>query len=541
MALLDAYGRPIDRAALKREKSAPTVTGVRSPYSGRHPAAGLTPQRLAHILREAIDGDAERYLELAEDMEERDLHYLGVLGIRKRQVAGLEITVEAATDAARDQDAADLVRELVERDTFADELIDVLDAIGKGYSVTEIIWDTSEGQFRVDRLEWRDPRHFRFDRDLRTLLLRDGGLDQPLSPAGYVTHIAKVKSGLAIRGGLARAAAWSFMFKSYTAKDWAIFCEAYGQPLRLGKYDNGATEEDKDKLLTAVASIGTDYAAIVPQSMAIEFVKADIAGSHELYEKRVDWLDRQVSKAVLGQTGTTDAIAGGYAVGKVHDGVREDIERADARQLAATFNRDLVRPLCMFNLGELKAYPKICIGRPEEIDVETLVKNVVALVPLGLKVGMSTMRDRIGLPDPAAEEELLGAPPPADPPPLPGAPQPPGAPPSKAGGSPPDPAQPGPGQIAAQSALPAARPGPDAIDASVAEILAGDGWSPLVAPMLADLEEQIAQVKTPEEAQLLFAAHLAQMDVTAMATKLAQAAFAARIAGEVDDPLSDEA
>ncbi|MBN8916630.1 MAG: DUF935 domain-containing protein, partial [Rhizobiales bacterium] len=422
--LVDAFGRPIDFAALKRQKAAPTVSGVRTPYSGSHPAAGLTPPRLARILREAIDGDPQRYLELAEDMEERDLHYLGVLGIRKRQVAGLEITVNAASDKPRDVEAADLVRDLVQRDTFQDELVDILDAIGKGFSVTEIIWETSAKQWRVSRLEWRDPRFFKFDPvDRQTVLLREAGVDVPLAPAGFITHFAKVKSGLPIRGGLARAAAWSFIFKSFTVKDWAVFCEAYGQPLRLGKYDGGASERDKEILLEAVASIGSDYAAIVPQSMAIEFIKADISGSIDLYEKRADWLDRQVSKAVLGQVGTTDAVAGGYAVGKVHDGVRGDIEAADARQLAATLNRDVARPLCQLNLGPLDLYPTIRIGRSEDVDVDKLTQNVARLVPLGLKVGMSTMRDKLGLPDPAPEEELLGAPPQAPPPTVP--PQPP--------------------------------------------------------------------------------------------------------------------
>lgn len=529
--LLDAYGRPIDRSLLTKEKAAPTVTGVRTPYSGGHPAAGLTPPRLAHLLREAINGDPQRYLELAEDMEERDLHYTGVLGIRKRQVAGLEVTVDAASDAARDVEAADLVRAFVERDTFADELVDVLDAIGKGFSVTEIIWETSASQWQIARLEWRDPRFFVFDQVTRAApLLREAGADVPLAPGGYITHYAKIKSGLPIRGGLARAAAWSFMFKAFTAKDWAIFCEAYGQPLRLGKYADGASEADKDKLLEAVASIGTDYAAIVPQSMAIDFVQATISGSLDLYERRCDWLDRQVSKAVLGQVGTTDAIAGGYAVGKVHDGVRGDIEAADARQLAATVNRDVVRPLCILNLGELDAYPRVRIGRAEEVDVDKLVGQVEKLVPLGLKVGMSTMRDRIGLPDPAPDEELLAPPaaapdPAADPamqdPKIPKAPPP----------------------AAAHSVQLAQDPArtPDAVDDAVAAILGEQGWAPFIEPMIVGLEQSLASVATVEEAQALIAAQCRRMGTDALAEKLAQAMFAARLAGEQDDPLVDGA
>lgn len=521
--LLDAYGRPIDLAALKREKAAATVAGVRRPYAGSHPAAGLTPPRLARVLRESIDGDPQRYLELAEDMEERDLHYLGVLGTRKRQVAGLEITVEAASDAARDQVAADLVRELVERDTFADEVIDILDALGKGFSVTEIMWDTSERQWRVDRLEWRDPRYFRFDpTTLSTPLLREAGSDEPLAPAGYVTHVAKVKSGLPIRGGLARAAAWCFLFKSFTVKDWAVFTEAYGQPLRLGKYGAGATQQDKETLLDAVASIGTDFAAIVPQSMAIDFVKAEISGSHQLYRERCDWLDQQVSKAVLGQTGTTDAIAGGYAVGKVHDGVLSTIETSDARQLAATLNRDVVRPLVALNLGPQKSYPRIRIGRPDEVDVTKLTENVARLVPLGLKVGMSTMRDKLGLPDPAPDEELLGAPAEAPSPDPAGPAAPAAVPPAE--------------RVAVKSAVPLPT---DAIDTLTAEILGDHGWSELVADLLPQIEQEISRVTTVEEAEAVLAAFYHRMGTGQLMEKLAQATFAARLAGLAGDKLSD--
>src|SRR5690606_25680646 len=41
------------------------------------------------------------------------------------------------------------------------------------------------------------------------------------------------------------------------------------------------------------------------------------------------------------------------------------------------------------------------------------------LVPLGLRVGASTIRDKLGLPDPDKDEELLGAPPAPTPTPAP--------------------------------------------------------------------------------------------------------------------------
>lgn len=510
--LLDAYGQPIRKAELKQQQGGVTTRGVRQPF-GRHQAPGLTPGKLASMLRRSIDGDPEAYLELAEDMEERDLHYAGVLSTRKRQVVGLDITVEAAGDDEECIADADLVREVIARDDFQDELVDILDAIGKSFSATEIIWDTSEGQWMPAALKWNDPRWFSFDPiDGETLMLRGETGDERLKPFGWIVHRAKVKSGLTIRGGLARSVAWTYLFKTFTTRDWAIFCEAYGQPLRLGKFGPDASPEEKAVLLEAVSSIGTDFAAIVPASMTVDFIESNIAGSHELYEKRSDWLDRQVSKLVLGQTSTTDAQKGSYAVGRVHDGVRQDIETSDARQLAATLNRDLVVPLVMLNRGSRKAYPKIKIGRPDEQDIEKLVKNVVSLVPLGLKVGMSTMRDKIGLPDPGNDEELLTPRRPALPPAVEPEEKKPAA------------------QAVVQSEL------ADAVDRAVQGIV-DDGWEPMMAPIVAGLEDELSAAKSEEQAKAIIARRIETMGVTKLAEVLARSAFAARLAGEAGEDL----
>ncbi|RWC58910.1 DUF935 domain-containing protein [Mesorhizobium sp.] len=518
--LVDRYGRPIEKAALKVEQASQTVAGIRR-NGAMHPAAGLTPGRLANILRSSIDSDPEQYLALAEDMEERDLHYAGVLGVRKRQVSGLEISVVAAGEDKVSVAAADLVREIIARDGFEDELFDILDAVGKGFSCTEILWDTSEGQWRPKRLAWRDPRWFTFDQaDGETPLLKAGGSNVPLNSYQWIYHSAKVKSGLPIRGGLARAAAWSFLFKSYTVKDWAIFCEAYGQPLRLGKYDAGASDVDKDILLKAVGNIGVDYAAIIPQSMAIDIVGATLSGNHEHYEKRADWLDRQVSKVVLGQTATTDAIAGGHAVGKTHDKVREDIEAADARQEAATLNRDLVRPAVDLNFGPQQKYPKLLIGRPDEVDVEKFMGNVKTFVSMGGKVGAAFVADKIGVPEPGKDEELLVAPKaeaPVDP---------------VANPPPPQPLKPGETRQTTHSASPEKR---DAIEREADAMLAD--WLPLVSPIVAGLETELAAASSVDDVKALLANRFAGLDATALTELLAKSAFAARLAGETDDQL----
>ena len=160
-----------------------------------------------------------------------------------------------------------------------------------------------------------------------------------------------------------------------------------------------------------MANIAGDCAAIVPEGMSIEFIESKNVGpGSDLYEKRSDWLDRPISKAVLGQTTTTDAVSGGHAVAQEHRQVQEDIETADCKALAATLNRDLVRPWIDLEYGPQQNYPRIRIARPKSEDLKGLADALNILVPLGLRVGESEIRDKFGISDPGKDERVLGQP-----------------------------------------------------------------------------------------------------------------------------------
>jgi phage gp29-like protein len=410
--LVDHLGRPLRPEQMTMEVAGPTTTGVRNITSG-HPAQGLDPQRLATLLRAAEDGDAVAYLELAEEMEEKDLHYLSVLGTRKRAISQLPIEVIAAGDTEEQQGDAQLIRDWLDRDTLESELFDILDAIGKAFSVTEIVWEMSSKTWLPGKLKWRDPRWFEFDRvDGETLRLRDIGESQPLAAFKYIQHVHPAKSGLTIRSGLARPVAWFYLFKNYSIKDWATFLDAYGMPLRVGKYENGTTEDNIRLLMRALANLGSDAAAAIPKSMEVEFIDRKGGENGDIFKSMAEFCDLQVSKAVLGQTSTTDAVAGGLGSGQAntHNDVRGDIERADAKLLAATLNRDLIQPIVMLNRGHRDKYPKLRIGRAEEIDLKNFLAATDAALRYGVPVGKTTFRAKTGLPAPADDEELLEAP-----------------------------------------------------------------------------------------------------------------------------------
>ncbi|MFC5393144.1 DUF935 domain-containing protein [Bosea vestrisii] len=419
--ILGPDGERVDMDALFGEpQAAPQLYGYRQVQSVQH-VDGLTPWKMAQIHRAAAHGEPQAWLELAEDIEERDPHYLSVLGTRKRQVCQLPMTVEAASDAPEHVKHADFIREWLKEGVLDDALFDILDAIGKGFSVLEIDWDASPKRVQPASLVHRPARWFNFDQaDGETILLREGATGQPLTPHKFVVHRHKAKSGLTIRSGLARIASWSWMFKAFTTKDWQIFIQNYAAPIRVGKYDPTASDVDKEVLARAVFNIAGDAAAIIPKGMEIEFVGLkDTTKSAEAYEKRCDWLDRQVSKLVLGQTTTTDAVSGGHAVAQEHRLVQEDIERADARALSTTVKRQIIRQMIAFTFGPQEFYPDFRIGRPDEVPLGEVVNALDKLGPKGLTVEVSQLRDRLGFTEPAAGAEVIGGRPPApiEPPP----------------------------------------------------------------------------------------------------------------------------
>ena len=146
-ALRDRWGKRVHRSELTRPAEPQTVGTRKNPLAG-YPADGLHPQRLATIMREADAGSALRYLELAEVIEERDPHYLGVLSTRKRSVSQIDITVKSASDDPGDLERAEFIRGWLERDELQDELFHILDCLGKGFSVTEIEWSKHMGKWQ---------------------------------------------------------------------------------------------------------------------------------------------------------------------------------------------------------------------------------------------------------------------------------------------------------------------------------------------------------------------------------------------------------
>ncbi len=401
----------MDRATLKSEIAAPSLMGFRQAWTWR-PLASLTPAQVAEILRRASMGDAHDFLIAAADVEEKDLHYRAVLQTRKLAVAGLPWDVQPADASRAARKSADLARQVLEAIDLPELAVQMLAAVSNGYAVAEIVWQTDGPAWVPQAILPREAHWFRFDRETgRSLRLFDGTPDgAELPPYKFICHSPKVVAGIPLMGGLARSALWAWVFKSYALRDWAAFAELYGQPIRLGKYEAGATREDIAVLKRAVFELGSDAGAVIPAGMALEIVESGSkTASADLYQRLIEYLDRQVSKAVLGQTLTTDqGSSGSLAQARVHDEVRADLMRADARALASTLSRDLIAPLIRLNMPDAPLpHLRLIVEKPE--DMAALADQLAKLVPLGMPIPQAWVREKWGIPEAAPGEPVLGA------------------------------------------------------------------------------------------------------------------------------------
>lgn len=409
--------KPFDPAVdtgRKRPVTARVAAGDVNDKFSEYPSNGLTPGRLARIFRDADEGDVRMQMELFEEMEEKDTHLFSQMQTRKLAVTGLDWEVQPFSKDYRDRDIADFIDEQLKGiENFDSVLMDMLDAIGKGISIMELCWTVENGYNIIDDIEYVHPKKLIWDslNDEMKICTREYPAGTELPENKFVVHKYKAKSGHPGRAGIMRVVSWMYLFKNYDIKDWVSFCEVFGMPLRLGKYDASASEDDKRQLMEAIISLGTDAAGIVPSSTMIEFVESQKTTSVEIYEKLARYCDEQISKAILGQTLTSDSGGGSYAQSKTHNEVRHDLTVADAKALAVTIRRDIIRPLVEFNYGVDANLPLFTFDCQEVADQKDTVGIYRTLVcDMGLEIPKGHIYKKFSIPEPAEGEEVLKPP-----------------------------------------------------------------------------------------------------------------------------------
>ncbi|WP_118842950.1 DUF935 domain-containing protein [Haemophilus haemolyticus] len=385
-----------------------------------HPSNRITPSKLKSILEDAENGDITAQHELFMDIEEQDSAIGANIQTRKRAILTLDWRIAEPRNAtpAEEKLQTEIDELFYQYPNLENLLMDMMDAVGHGFSALEIEWKLEGGKYIPHNFIPRPQSWFKLDKNDNLLLKTPTNpMGEPLRPFGWVVHSHKSRSVQLARMGLFRTLAWLYMFKHYSVRDFAEFLELYGMPIRIGKYGAGATNEEKRTLLRALAQIGHNAAGIMPDSMTVELHNAANTGAgsaNNPFLQMVDWCEKSIARLILGQTLTSgaDGKSSTNALGNVHNEVRRDLLVSDAKQVAQTITQQIIMPYLQINVDPniaLHRVPYFEFDTKKYDDLSTFADAIPKLVGIGVQIPEKWTRDKLGIPEAQDGEVILKA------------------------------------------------------------------------------------------------------------------------------------
>ena len=86
---------------------------------------------------------------------------------------------------------------------------------------------------------------------------------------------------------------------------WDSFAEIFGMPLRIARTAS-RDDKDRDKLMDMLSQMGHSAVAVMQEGTEIEVVENAKSDAFEVYDRRIERADRELSKLVIGQTMTLE-------------------------------------------------------------------------------------------------------------------------------------------------------------------------------------------------------------------------------------------
>jgi phage gp29-like protein len=368
----------------------------------------LTPSRLLAYLQAADAGAPQTQFELFSEMLQKWPRLAAVENTRRLALTGLDWEVVPADGAGQ---AADFCRQTLSRlERFRDVLDHLAHAIGYGIAVAELVWE--DGQL-VDAVPVPYSRLVADPHEpwrLRVLTEEEPALGVALDeyPAKWIVHRPRAMAGRNFDAGLLRASALLYVAQNLSFKDWLIYSQIAGMPVRVAQFEPGTPEGDKQRLLKMLESLGTDAVAVFGKNVDLKFLEPGRSGERP-YQPLQAYCNTEITILWLGQHLTTDVgTSGSRAAAEIHDRVREDLLVSDIADEGRTLRRDLLTPVVQARFGDGAAVPVFRRSLVQAVDTKALVDTLaVAVNELGLAVSRQWVHQALGIPMPQGDEPVL--------------------------------------------------------------------------------------------------------------------------------------
>ena len=322
-----------------------------------------------------------------------DPHVWACYQSRKSGTLSREWEVKPAGTGRKDKRALEAIEEWIGSIDVDAVISDALEAPFFGMSPLEVVWGKGD-QWFPERIVGRPPEWFAFETagDLR-FLSRYHQIDGEVLPDKkflLARHAGSYRNPYGER--LLSRCFWPVTFKTAGLKFWTIFTEKYGMPWVWGKVPTGTDDDTRARIKAVLEAMVQDAVIVTNADESVELLdNKSKTASADIYEKLAKHSDYQISKAVLGQTLTTetgDKGGGSYALGEVHNEVRGDLLEQDQRMVAGVFNT-LFRWICQLNFPD-SGVPVFDFFQEENVQLEKAERDVkLSQAMAGSRLGLS--------------------------------------------------------------------------------------------------------------------------------------------------------
>lgn len=121
---------------------------------------------------------------------------------------------------------------------------------------------------------------------------------------------------------------------------WDVFGEIFGMPIRIGK-TTSRDQKEISKVEKMLDEMGAAAWGLFPEGTEVEIKETTRGDAFNVYDKRIERANTEISKGVLNQTMTIDDGAS-HSQGTVHLEVFENVVQNDARFLHSVVNNKLL-------------------------------------------------------------------------------------------------------------------------------------------------------------------------------------------------------
>lgn len=180
--------------------------------------------------------------------------------------------------------------------------------------------------------------------------------------------------------GLLCKASPTVIYKKFVTSNWSEFAEMFGMPYRIGK-TNINDAQSFANMKRAVHSVGSNASAVIDVDDVIQFVEAAKGDSFNVYDKFIERMNSELSKLIVGQTGTTD-MGKNRGSDDVHQNVADEYGARDQWYLESFINTRFI-PFLQ-NLGFAIPKGASCkVEKEDDFEVKELAKLTTDLLKFG--------------------------------------------------------------------------------------------------------------------------------------------------------------